>query len=125
MERIFEADTREEANRKADDWWAQGERAALYSPVPNSGGLSLESFKAMGDYDPLQGRGISFLSGMRNLVSFVERTRVKSALAIAFLISVAWVAALSLMLRTVPTHSVNAASNPPLQHASQPARSER
>jgi hypothetical protein len=23
MERIFEADTREEANRKADEWWAK------------------------------------------------------------------------------------------------------
>jgi hypothetical protein len=43
MERIFEADTREEANRKADEWWAKA-KGALHPPVPNSGGVSLESF---------------------------------------------------------------------------------
>ena len=41
MERIFEADTREEANRKADEWWA---KAKGYPPVPNFRGVSLESF---------------------------------------------------------------------------------
>ena len=54
---------------------------------------------------------------MRKLVSFVDRTRVESALTLAFLISLAWVLALALVLRTTPTHSVNAGSKPPLQHA--------
>jgi hypothetical protein len=43
---------------------------------------------------------------MGKLVSFVERTRVASALMLAFLISFAWVSALALLLRTAPTHSV-------------------
>jgi hypothetical protein len=29
MERIFEADTREEANQKADEWWAKAKGCAL------------------------------------------------------------------------------------------------
>jgi hypothetical protein len=57
------------------------------------------------------------LSGMRKLVSFVDRTRVESALILALLISVAWVFALALLLRTTPTPSVNAESKPPLQQA--------
>jgi hypothetical protein len=38
MERKFEADTREEANRKADDWWAKakGVRFILRSQIPAS-----------------------------------------------------------------------------------------
>lgn len=55
------------------------------------------------------------MSGMRQLVSFVDRTRVESALILAFLISLAWVFALALLLRTTPTHSVNAGSKPPKQ----------
>jgi hypothetical protein len=43
MERTFEADTREEANRQADDWWAKAKGVALYPPVPNSRELSLKS----------------------------------------------------------------------------------
>ena len=54
--------------------------------------------------------------GMHKLVSFVDRTRVESALTLAFLISLAWVFALALLLRTTPTHSVNAGSKPPQQH---------
>jgi hypothetical protein len=60
------------------------------------------------------------LIGMRKLVSFVDRTRVESALTLAFLISLAWVFALALLLslaRTTPTHSVNAGSKPPQQQA--------
>jgi hypothetical protein len=36
MERKFEADTREEANRKADDWWAKakGVRFIHRSQIP-------------------------------------------------------------------------------------------
>ena len=36
MERIFEADTREEANRKADEWWAKakGKRFIHRSQTP-------------------------------------------------------------------------------------------
>jgi hypothetical protein len=36
MERIFKADTREEANRKADEWWArvQGMRFIHRSQTP-------------------------------------------------------------------------------------------
>ncbi len=36
MERIFEADTREEANRKADDWWVKvkGLRFIHRSQIP-------------------------------------------------------------------------------------------
>lgn len=56
------------------------------------------------------------MSGMGKLVSFVERTRVASALILAFLITFAWVSALALLLRTTPTHSVNAGSKPPQQH---------
>ena len=37
--------------------------------------------------------------GMHKLVSFVDRTRVESALTLAFLISLAWVFALALLLR--------------------------
>ena len=54
---------------------------------------------------------------MHKLVSFVDRTRVESALTLAFLISLAWVFALALLLRTTPTHSVNAGSKPPQQEA--------
>jgi hypothetical protein len=57
------------------------------------------------------------LIGMRKLVSFVDRTRVESALTLAFLISLAWVFALALLLKTTPTHSVNAGSKPPQQQA--------
>ena len=70
----------------------------------------------MGDRDPLQGRDVSFLSGMYKLISFVDRTRVESALTLAFLVSLAWVCALALLLRTA-THSIDAGSKPPLQHA--------
>ena len=55
---------------------------------------------------------------MRKLVTFVERTRVETALTLAFLISLAWISALALLLRITPTHSpVNAESKPPLQNA--------
>ena len=57
------------------------------------------------------------MSGMHKLVSFVDRTRVESALTLAFIVSLAWVFALALLLRTIPTHSVNAESKPPLQQA--------
>jgi hypothetical protein len=67
----------------------------------------------MGDRDPLQGRDVSFLSGMCKLISFVDRTRVESALTLAFLVSLAWVCALALLLRTTATHSVDAGSKPP------------
>jgi hypothetical protein len=60
---------------------------------------------------------MSFLSGMRKLISFVDRTRVESALTLAFLVSLAWVCALALLLRTNVTHSIEAESKPPLQHA--------
>jgi hypothetical protein len=70
----------------------------------------------MRNCDPLQGRGVSFLIAMRRLVSFVDRTRVESALVLGFLISLAWVAALALLLKTGPTPSVNAGSNPPSRH---------
>ena len=59
---------------------------------------------------------------MHKLVSFVDRTRVESALTLAFLISLAWVFALALLLRTTPTHSVDAGSKPPLHHAAPLAR---
>jgi len=71
----------------------------------------------MGDCDPLQGRDVSFLSGMCKLISFVDRTRVESALTLAFLVSLAWVCALALLLRTTATHSIDGGSKPPLQHA--------
>ena len=58
---------------------------------------------------------------MHKLVSFVDRTRVESALTLAFLISLAWVFALALLLRTTPTHSVDG-SKPPLHHAAPLAR---
>ena len=93
------------------------ERSALYPPVPNSGRLSFKSFQSMANCDPLQSRGVSFLSAMRKLVSFVDRTRVESLLAVGFLVSMAWVAALAFLLRTIPTPSVNAGSNPPAQQA--------
>jgi hypothetical protein len=54
---------------------------------------------------------------MCKLISFVDRTRVESALTLAFLVSLAWVCALALLLRTTATHSVDAGSKPPLQHA--------
>jgi hypothetical protein len=57
------------------------------------------------------------LIGMHKLVSFVDRTRVESALTLAFLISLAWVFALALLLRTTPTHSVNAGPKAPQQQA--------
>jgi hypothetical protein len=76
----------------------------------------------MGDCDPLQGRGVS-LSRVRKLLSFVERIRVESALTLAFLISLAWVCALALLLRTTATHSIDAGSKSPLQHALPLARS--
>jgi hypothetical protein len=60
------------------------------------------------------------LFAMHKLVSFVDRTRVESALTLAFLISLAWVFALAL-LRTTPTHSVDG-SKPPLHHAAPLAR---
>jgi hypothetical protein len=53
--------------------------------------------------------------GGAKLVSFVDRTRVESALTLAFLISLAWVCALAMLLRTTPTHSVDAGSKPSLQ----------
>jgi hypothetical protein len=42
MERKFEADTREEANRKADDWWAKakGVRFVHRSQIPANFGAS-------------------------------------------------------------------------------------
>jgi hypothetical protein len=59
------------------------------------------------------------LSDMRKLVSFVESIQVGSALTLAFLVSLAWVLALGLLLRTTaPTHSpVNAEANSPPQQA--------
>jgi hypothetical protein len=43
MERKFEADTREEANRKADDWWtkAKGVRFIHRSQIPASFGIPI------------------------------------------------------------------------------------
>jgi hypothetical protein len=40
---IFEADTREEANRKADEWWSKAKGVRFIHRFPNSGGLPLES----------------------------------------------------------------------------------
>ena len=47
------------------------------------------------------------MSGMRKLVSFVDSTRVELALTLAFLVSLAWVFALALLLRTTATHSLS------------------
>ena len=58
------------------------------------------------------------MSRMRSLVSFVERIHVHSALAVAFLISLAWIAALTMLLRSVPPHTLKAGSNPTAQNAS-------
>jgi len=58
------------------------------------------------------------VSRMRSLVSFVERIHVHSALAVAFLISLAWIAALTMLLRSVPPHTLKAGSNPTTQNAS-------
>ena len=59
----------------------------------------------MGGCDQLQGRGVSFGSGGK-LASFVDKTRVASALTLAFslvwFISLAWVSALALLLKTTP-----------------------
>jgi hypothetical protein len=43
MKRKFEADTREEANRKADDWWAKAKGVRFIHRPPNSRELSLKS----------------------------------------------------------------------------------
>jgi hypothetical protein len=58
------------------------------------------------------------VSRMRSLVSFVERIHVHSALAVAFLISLAWIAALTMLLRSVSPNSIRAGSNPSAQNAS-------
>ena len=57
---------------------------------------------------------------MSKIASFVDRIRTRSALVIAFIISLVWVAALSFLIRSAPTHSVKAGSNPPTQQASPP-----
>jgi hypothetical protein len=71
----------------------------------------------MDNRDPLQGRDVAVMSGLRNVVSFVERIHVHSALAVAVLISLAWIGALTMLLKSVPPHSVKAESNPAAQNA--------
>ena len=53
MERICKADTREEANRKADEWGGPRAGDALYPPVSNSRRFPFESFQSMGSCHPL------------------------------------------------------------------------
>jgi hypothetical protein len=57
---------------------------------------------------------------MPKMASFIDRTRMRSALGVAFIISLTWVAALSLLIQSAPTHSVKAGSNPPAQKTSSP-----
>jgi hypothetical protein len=61
------------------------------------------------------------MSGASRFVSFIDRTRVHSALAVAFLISLAWVIALTLLLWVAPTGSVNPAAHPPASSLTQPS----
>ncbi len=60
------------------------------------------------------------MSGPSRFVSFVDRTRVDSALAVAFLISLAWVIALTLLLTAAPTHSAKPGPNAPASTSVQP-----
>jgi hypothetical protein len=102
MQRTFEADTREEANRQADEWWAKAKGLrfihrsqipAGFCSIPHKRWVISIHYKEEGS-----SQGVHRSNVMRKLELFVDLIRIQSALAIAFIVSVAWLGALTFAL---------------------------
>ena len=103
MERTFEADTRDKANRQADEWWAKAKglrfvhRSQIppgFRSIPHKKWVIRIDYKEEG---PSQG-STSVKWSCARLALFVDWIWIETALAIAFIISVAWLGALAFAL---------------------------